>query len=113
MWEAAAIFCPELDEAFPNHDAKIRIFSVTAKFQVADKGCFQQKEMEGGREGRGTCDGIAGNGGRRGRRAGEAGGQAREAGRRAGEARGRRGRERKERKGGGREGAREGRSDSR
>ena len=68
MWEAAAIFCPELDEAFPNHDAKIRIFSVTAKFQVADKGCFQQKGMEGGREGRGTCDGIAGNGGRRGRR---------------------------------------------
>lgn len=43
MWEAAAIFCPELDEAFPNHDAKIRIFSVTAKFQVADKGCFQQR----------------------------------------------------------------------
>ena len=70
MWEAAAIFCPELDEAFPNHDAKIRIFSVTAKFQVADKGCFQQKEMEGGREGRGTCDGIAGNGGRRGERGG-------------------------------------------
>ena len=84
MWEAAAIFCPELDEAFPNHDAKIRIFSVTAKFQVADKGCFQQKGMEGGREGRGTCDGIAGNGGRRGRRAGEA--------------RGRRGRERKEKR---------------
>ena len=81
MWEAAAIFCPELDEAFPNHDAKIRIFSVTAKFQVADKGCFQQKEMEGGREGRGTCDGIAGNGGRRGRRgrrAGEAAGGERE-----------------------------------
>lgn len=70
MWEAAAIFCPELDEAFPNHDAKIRIFSVTAKFQVADKGCFQQKGMEGGREGRGTCDGIAGNGGRRGREGG-------------------------------------------
>lgn len=66
MWEAAAIFCPELDEAFPNHDAKIRIFSVTAKFQVADKGCFQQRGMEGGKEGRGTCDGIAGNGGRRG-----------------------------------------------
>lgn len=66
LWEAAAIFCPELDEAFPNHDAKIRIFSVTAKFQVADKGCFQQRGMEGGREGRGTCDGIAGNGGRRG-----------------------------------------------
>lgn len=65
LWEAAAIFCPELDEAFPNHDAKIRIFSVTAKFQVADKGCFQQREMEGGKEGRGTCDGIAGNGGRR------------------------------------------------
>lgn len=73
MWEAAAIFCPELDEAFPNHDAKIRIFSVTAKFQVADKGCFQQKGMEGGREGRGTCDGIAGNGGRRGRREGGGG----------------------------------------
>lgn len=35
--------CPELDEAFPNHDAKIRIFSVTAKFQVADKGCFLQR----------------------------------------------------------------------
>lgn len=62
LWEAAAIFCPELDEAFPNHDAKIRIFSVTAKFQVADKGCFQQRGMEGGREGRGTCDGTAGNG---------------------------------------------------
>lgn len=55
MWEAAAIFCPELDEAFPNHDAKIRIFSVTAKFQVADKGCFQQREMEGGKEGRGPA----------------------------------------------------------
>ena len=89
MWEAAAIFCPELDEAFPNHDAKIRIFSVTAKFQVADKGCFQQKGMEGGREGRGTCDGIAGNGGRRGERAEGA-------------------REKRE-KGGGREGARGGR----
>ena len=87
MWEAAAIFCPELDEAFPNHDAKIRIFSVTAKFQVADKGCFQQKEMEGGREGRGTCDGIAGNGGRRGRRAGEGGGQAGRRGERAAGAR--------------------------
>ena len=96
MWEAAAIFCPELDEAFPNHDAKIRIFSVTAKFQVADKGCFQQKGMEGGKEGRGTCDGIAGNGGRRGQ---------------AGEARGRRGRERKEKRGGGREGGREGRGE--
>ena len=52
LWEAAAIFCPELDEAFPNHDAKIRIFSVTAKFQVADKGCFQQggwrEEEKGG-----------------------------------------------------------------
>jgi len=55
LWEAAAIFCPELDEAFPNHDAKIRIFSVTAKFQVADKGCFQQKGEEGGREGRGPA----------------------------------------------------------
>lgn len=74
MWEAAAIFCPELDEAFPNHDAKIRIFSVTAKFQVADKGCFQQRGMEGGREGRGTCDGIAGNGGQAG------GGEARRGG---------------------------------
>lgn len=73
MWEAAAIFCPELDEAFPNHDAKIRIFSVTAKFQVADKGCFLQRGMEGGREGRGTCDGTAGNGGSGG---GEARGQA-------------------------------------
>ena len=92
LWEAAAIFCPELDEAFPNHDAKIRIFSVTAKFQVADKGCFQQKGMEGGREGRGTCDGIAGNGGRRGRR-GERAAGARE----------------KREKGGGREGARGGR----
>ena len=47
LWEAAAIFCPELDEAFPNHDAKIRIFSVTAKFQVADKGCFLQRGMGG------------------------------------------------------------------
>ena len=92
LWEAAAIFCPELDEAFPNHDAKIRIFSVTAKFQVADKGCFQQKGMEGGREGRGTCDGIAGTGGRRGRR-GERAAGARE----------------KREKGGGREGARGGR----
>lgn len=93
MWEAAAIFCPELDEAFPNHDAKIRIFSVTAKFQVADKGCFQQKGMEGGREGRGTCDGIAGNGGRRGRRGERGGGGERE----------KRGREEeeKEREGGG------------
>jgi len=74
VWEAAAIFCPELDEAFPNHDAKIRIFSVTAKFQVADKGCFQQRGMEGGKEGRGTCDGIAGNGGRRGEARREGGG---------------------------------------
>lgn len=72
MWEAAAIFCPELDEAFPNHDAKIRIFSVTAKFQVADKGCFQQRGMEGGREGRGPAMEPQGtgrtNGGRRGGR---------------------------------------------
>lgn len=98
LWEAAAIFCPELDEAFPNHDAKIRIFSVTAKFQVADKGCFQQRGMEGGKEGRGTCDGIAGNGGRRGQ-AGAGEGEARREG---GEAR------EKREKGGGREGARGG-----
>lgn len=72
MWEAAAIFCPELDEAFPNHDAKIRIFSVTAKFQVADKGCFQQRgwreEEKGGgpaMESQGT--GAGGGGEARGR----------------------------------------------
>lgn len=73
LWEAAAIFCPELDEAFPNHDAKIRIFSVTAKFQVADKGCFQQKGMreeeKGGgpaMESQGTGAGGEARGGRGG-----------------------------------------------
>ncbi len=66
VWEAAAIFCPELDEAFPNHDAKIRIFSVTAKFQVADKGCFQQRGWREEEKGGGPAMEPQGNGGRRG-----------------------------------------------
>ncbi len=71
MWEAAAIFCPELDEAFPNHDAKIHIFSVTAKFQVQIEGCFSK-----------------GDGGRKRREGSSAMKAARERGARGGEARG-------------------------